>query len=379
MKEQKILNKIAGANGKTGHAQPLGTKPNDECYTAMSDILKEMNHWANLNKFNGKNIICPCDWDIVEGEDIYSITIKYNDDDVDVNGNSVHKIESVIYNLWNEDEDKLIPIQLKEDEIDGFLRDKLTCNFIRTFVQNARKWGIKSITASGYNPANGKGVKFQDVDYSKYDICCTNPPFSLYGEFMKTIVGKVDFIVLAPFLNRVTPNVGGYLFRREAYLGWGHLGHSSNNNMHLKFNNPTSANMYKVKEVACDWITSFAEAQEYRNEHYKNHKSGVDYNLYKDEYEEMENITMKDGTHPIRVPSKQFPDNYYGWMFAAVNVLSEINFEEYEWYGTNFSGYYNSHPEINPFLGKWSTKHNGKLMFHGIVFRRKSEEVSKND
>ena len=57
MKEQKILNKIAGANGKTGHAQPLGTKPNDECYTAMSYILKEMNHWANLNKFNGKNIM----------------------------------------------------------------------------------------------------------------------------------------------------------------------------------------------------------------------------------------------------------------------------------------------------------------------------------
>ena len=67
------------------------------------------------------------------------------------------------------------------------------------------------------------------------------------------------------------------------------------------------------------------------------------------------------------------------WMKLEDNVLSEINFEEYEWYGTNFSGYYNSHPEINPFLGKWSTRHNGKLMFHGIVFRRKSEEVSKND
>ncbi len=374
-KQEKVLKKIKHSIN-CGQTTPLGTKPNDECYTAMSDILKEMNHWANLNKFNGKNIICPCDWDIVEGEDIYSITIKYNDDDVDVNGNSVHKIESVIYNLWNEDEDKLIPIQLKENEIDGFLRDKLTCNFIRTFVQNARKWGIKSITASGYNPANGKGVKFQDVDYSKYDICCTNPPFSLYAEFMKTIVGKVDFIVLAPFLNRVNPNVGGYLFKKEAYLGYG-AGIPD-----MNFYNPITNNLYKTKIIAVDWITSFSDAQDERNEELSDKQTGVDYNIYKDEYEIMENMIMKDGTKAIRVPAAQIPDNYNGWMFTSVQFLQLYDLRKYDWYPTNLKGYYNSHPEINPFKEKASDKvaeHNGKSMFHGIVFRRKSEEVSKND
>lgn len=374
-KQEKVLKKIKHSIN-CGQTTPLGTKPNDECYTSMSDILKEMSYWANLNKFNGKNIICPCDWDIVEGEDIYSITIKYNDDDVDVNGNSVHKIESVIYNLWNEDEDKLIPIQLKEDEIDEFLRDKLTCNFIRTFVQNARKWGIKSITASGYNPANGKGVKFQDVDYSKYDICCTNPPFSLYAEFMKTIVGKVDFIVLAPFLNRVTPNVGGYLFRREAYLGYG-AGIPD-----MNFYNPITNNLYKTKIIAVDWITSFSDAQDERNEELSDKQTEVDYNIYKDEYIEMENMIMKDGTKAIRVPAAQIPDNYSGWMFTSVQFLQLYDLRKYDWYPTSLMGYYNSHPEINPFLGKAGNHvcdHNGKRMFHGIVFRRKSEEVSKND
>ena len=374
-KQEKVLKKIKHSIN-CGQTTPLGTKPNDECYTSMSDILKEMSYWANLNKFNGKNIICPCDWDIVEGEDIYSITIKYNDDDVDVNGNSVHKIESVIYNLWNEGEDKLIPIQLKEDEIDEFLRDKLTCNFIRTFVQNARKWGIKSITASGYNPANGKGVKFQDVDYSKYDICCTNPPFSLYAEFMKTVVGKVDFIVLAPFLNRVTPNVGGYLFKREAYLGYG-AGIPD-----MNFYNPITNNLYKTKIVAVDWITSFSDAQDERNEELSDKQTGVDYNIYKDEYEIMENMIMKDGTKAIRVPAAQIPDNYNGWMFTSIQFLQLYDLRKYDWYPTNLRGYYNSHPEINPFKEKASDKvieHNGKSMFHGIVFRRKSEEVSKND
>lgn len=68
---------------------------------------------------------------------------------------------------------------------------------------------------------------------------------------MKTIVGKIDFIVLAPFLNRVTPNVGGYLFRREAYLGFG-AGIPD-----MQFYNPTNKNEYKTKVIAVDWITSF--------------------------------------------------------------------------------------------------------------------------
>ena len=364
-KQQKVLNKIKHTSN-CGQTTPLGTKPNDECYTSMQDILNEMTYWADLRKFQGKNIICPCDWDIVEGQDIYSIKITYNETGVSVLGNDVKKIE-VVYNLWDE-ENKQITIQLKEDEIDNFLKNKLTCNFIRTFTQNARAWGIKSITASGYNPANGKGVPFQEVDFSKYDICCTNPPFSLYAEFMKTIVGKVDFIVLAPFLNRVNPNVGGYLFRREAYLGYG-AGIPD-----MNFYNPITNNLYKTKIIAVDWITSFSDAQDERNEELQNKQTGIDYNIYKDEYIEMENMIMKDGTKAIRVPATQIPDNYSGWMFTSVQFLQLYDLRKYDWYPTNLMGYYNSHPEINPFKGKAGNhvcKHNGKSMFHGIVFRKK--------
>ena len=138
-------------------------------------------------------------------------------------------------------------------------------------------------------------------------------------------------------------------------------------------------NLYKTKIVAVDWITSFSDAQDERNIELQDKQTGIDYNIYKDEYIEMENMIMKDGTKAIKVPATQIPDNYSGWMFTSIQFLQLYDLRKYEWYGTSFSGYYNSHPEINPFLGKWSTKHNGKLMFHGIVFRRKSEEVSKND
>ena len=115
-------------------------KNNDECYTQKQDVYNELSKWAALDKFRNKNIICPCDTS-----------------------------ESA---------------------------------FVKVLTENKEAWGIKSITHSHYNPVTGKGIKFQDVDYSKYDICITNPPFSLKPEFMKCIVGKVDFIVLLPFLSR---------------------------------------------------------------------------------------------------------------------------------------------------------------------------------
>ena len=367
-KQDKVLKKIKNSL-KHGNEGQLGVKKNDECYTDMQDILNELSQWAALNKFRGKDIICPCDWDIVNGENIYSITITYKEPGIEVIGNSVFKaVKSVYVDIWSDTEEPTVEhIALAEDEIEDFLRDKLTCNFVRTLTQNARAWGIKSITASGYNPANGLGIKFQDVDYSKYDVCITNPPFSLYGEFMKAIVGKIDFIVLAPLMNRANPCVGGYLMLEQAYLGFGI-------ELHMTFDNPTKENNYSgTKVVNCDWITSFCEAQAARNA--KHFKSGISYNLYKEEYVEMVGMTMKDGTHPIRVSMSTYPEDFDGWMFSTIGVLDNLDMETYEWYVTECKKYLNSNPEASPFTHKVDAQTyigaDGKKSFGGIVFRKK--------
>jgi len=386
-KQTKVLTKIKNSL-KHGNEGQLGVKKNDECYTDPQDILNELSQWAALGKFQGKKIICPCDWDVVkpkEGEDpyctvggelidsrdIYSITITYNEPGIEVVGNSVFKaVKSVYVDIWSKEEDtKVEHLALVEDEIEDFLRGKLTCNFVRTFTQNARAWGIQSITASGYNPAIDKGVKFQDVDYSQYDVCVTNPPFSLYGEFMKTIVGNIDFIVLAPLLNRNSTWEGIALYERTAYLGFGI-------ELHMTFENPTKENNYSgTKVVNCDWITSFPEAQAERNA--KHFKSGIKYDLYKDEYTVMTGMTMKDGTHPIRVSMSTYPEDFDGWMFTTIGVLDNLDQDTYEWLCLNHHKYFNqTHPELNPFSHKLSTKMFGDKGFcGGILFRKKPEVV----
>lgn len=258
-KQEKVLKKIKRAY-KSGNEGQLGPKNNDECYTQKQDVYNELSQWAALDKFRNKNIICPCDTS-----------------------------ESA---------------------------------FVKVLTENKEAWGIKSITYSCYNPVTGKGIKFQDVDYSKYDICITNPPFSLKAEFMDSIVGKIDFIVLLPFLSRNKKAIGIPMMLKQAYLGFGvHL--------HLTFANPIKENSCLcTKIVACDWITSFPEAQEVRNE--KHFKSGIKYDIYKDEFPKITTMIMKDGSCPIRVPSDIFPDDYTGWMFASINVLNRLDQETYE-------------------------------------------------
>lgn len=374
-KQEKVLTKIKNSLNSGQANTALGVKNNDECYTDPQDILNELSKWAALGKFQGKKIICPCDWDVVKDEPIYSITITYKEPGVEVIGNNVYKaVKSVEYvRLFDfEGETAEEHIALAEDEIEDFLRDKLTCNFIRTFTQNARAWGIKSITASGYNPAIDRGIKFQDVDYSKYDVCVTNPPFSLKAEFMSCIVGKIDFIVLLPFVSRNKNPIGIPMMLKQAYLGYGV-------ECHLTFSNPTKANNYSgTKVVNCDWITSFSEAQQERNN--KHFKSGIKYNLYKDEFEVVDKMVMKDDTCPIRVSMSTYPEDYDGWMFANIGVLDNLDQDTYEWYSTDTTGFFNNDPvgkTMSPYKGRWTCDKiaiGDKKLFGGIVFRKKPKE-----
>lgn len=64
-----------------------------------------------------------------------------------------------------------------------------------------------------------------------------------------------NFIILAPMVNRVNPNIGGYLMQKKAYLGFGRA-------LGLTFEDPSPDNKYKLKQVCVDWVTSFRYAQD---------------------------------------------------------------------------------------------------------------------
>lgn len=335
----------------------------DEFYTSLFDIMQELNRWQN--KFAGKDIILPCDWQILDDK-ISSIMITFNPTRCFINTAKVKSVEQE-FDLFKEFSTDDVYKEVSETVLRGLLEKRITCNFINYFLAVGPSLGIKSVTASGYDTITETGISYNNIDYTKYDICITNPPFSKYVDFMNCMLEarqnkkEFDFLLLSPFVNRVSPTVGVPLYLKQIYLGYGrHLA--------MSFKTQTT----KTKSIAVDWITTWPEAQnELNNKHYT---SGKTYDSCKHQVSIMENMVMKDGTRAIRVSGSDYPYDYTGWMFAGINVLDNLDQSRYEWTGTHFNKYFNKdHPEERPFRDlindKVLLKVGDKTAFHGIVFR----------
>ena len=337
-------------------------KADDEFYTSYIDIAAELDNWKD--KFRDKNIICPCDF--LPDNNVESITIQFSPLKFYIN--SVIKKESDFeFDLFGEFAKVKKQKEVSEAVIRRLLGERNTCNFIYYLWTIAKETGIKSISASGYDINTNRGISFDEVDYGKYDICITNPPFSLYSAFMECLMEErnkrdFNFIIIAPFMNRVAPCVAEPLMERKLWLGFGrHLA--------MEFKNPTGG---KNKKVAVDWLATWPKAQEEQDK--MSYKTGILWD--KMSYSEMPYMTMKDGTKPIKIKSiTEIPDDYKGYMFTSVAVLDKLSYKEYEWICTGCKSYFNKkHPELNPFAHKVNNEMIGygteDSCFHGILFRK---------
>lgn len=137
----------------------------------------------------------------------------------------------------------------------------------------------------------------------------------------------------------------------------------------MLFNNPTYNG---TKCVNCDWLTSFPDAQNIRNN--KHFKTGIKY--ADNTYLTMPNMIMKDGKCPIRVSMSTYPDDYDGWMFGTIGILDKLDQSVYEYYISDYAAFYNENPDLSPYNGKIKTFklhiiENGQNSFNGIIFRKK--------
>ena len=178
----------------------------DEFYTLWEDIVAEITLYKEQLK--GKRIICPCDWD-----ESYAESIVYLDGDYYKDETDLFSTGDTVKNIVIDETNK------------RFLKDinLIKCNFIKFLVSHAEAYGIASITCSGYDPATGKGVRFQDIDYSKYDVVITNPPFSIFREFIDTMFSNnMQFIVIGP-QNAITyKETFQYIKDNKMWLGYHH-------------------------------------------------------------------------------------------------------------------------------------------------------------
>ena len=276
-------------------------KQDDEFYTIYADIAEELPNYRNQLK--GKRILCPCDWDeSFEEQIVYSDGTEVFSNDLFNDSNFVKDIN---INETKKSFEKKI--------------DLIKCNFIKFLVSHAEDYEIKSISVSGYDPINQKGIRFQDIDYSKYDVVITNPPFSQFREFVDTMFkNNMAFIVIGP-QNAITyKEVFKYIFENKMWIGY---------HFHLTgFDLPDGTHIPKNdnRVRTCCWFTNMEVSLRH------------DEMILTEKYDESINVKYinYDAIHVKETNS--IPYDYEGEMGVPITFLQKYNPEQFEIIG--FSG-----------------------------------------
>ena len=191
---------MASGNEYLGRAKAA---QEDEFYTTYEAVSAELTKYAD--QLRGKRIICPCDWD----ESLDEILVYASEDYV-----AGHDLFSPGGSVKVVDTDATDAKVMKDIGL-------VSCNFVKFLIAHAEAYGIASIAVSGYNPATEEGVRFQDIDYTNYDVAITNPPFSQIREFVDVMFDNgMDFLILAPQLAAKAKNIFPRIVHNEMWLGY---------------------------------------------------------------------------------------------------------------------------------------------------------------
>jgi hypothetical protein len=273
----------------------------DEYYTMYEDISAEVPLYKEQLK--GKRILCPCDWDE-----------SYNEEIVFKAENHVVKTT-----LFSESGTiKQIDIEQSKKKIEKDL-NSIKCNFVKFLVAHADDYGIKSISVSGYNPRTNEGIRFQDVEYSHYDLVITNPPFSQFRELIDILSkNAVEFLVIGPQTAIGYKNVSLLIRQNKLWLGYAKqlYGFGRPDGTRLLSKNPEGS-----VPRACKWYTNLDVS--YRH----------DKLILTEEYIVEKYPFYKEfgGIRPIYITeTKNIPYNYDSEMGVPFTFLQKYNPEQFE-------------------------------------------------
>jgi hypothetical protein len=274
----------------------------DEFFTLYEDIANEIpNYRAQLR---GKRILCPCDWD----ESLDEVLVYANEETV-----AASNLLSSRCTIKHVDTD------MSKHGIERDI-DIIRCNFVKFLVAHAEDYGIASVAVSGYDPATGEGVRFQDIDYSRYDLVITNPPFSQFREFIAAMFkNDMQFLVIGP-QNAITyKDCFDRIKNNEMWFGY---------HYHLKgFTRPDGTVIPKNDNLprSCGWYTNLDVSRRH------------DRMILTEEYDPEKNPTYVNYEAIEVSKTVAIPRNFAGEMGVPVTFLQKYNPDQFEIVGSSRS------------------------------------------
>ena len=335
---------------------------NDEFYTQYHDIEKEIQAYLDYNPqvFKDKTVLLPCD------DPEWSNFTKYFAQNFERFG-----LKKLISTSYAAESKKLrIPYQpsLFETESPQFDKKKTAVKgkiFILDRAHPAKD--TLNIEALQWKYLTGDG-DFRSAEVTalrdEADFIITNPPFSLFREFLAWIMQGRKKCVIIGNMNAITyKETFKYIQNNELWIGNGFAG----GNAFFKELSPQKVyanGVYDettglVKFRNCCWFTNIDHGKRHQPLELQTMAENLKYSRHK---EIRQNGYQKyDNYDAIEVPfTDAIPSDYTGVMGVPISFLDKYCPEQFEIMGATQRGCHNLVPDIRKYDSYWEVKQNGE-------------------
>ena len=346
---------------------------NDEFYTQYEDIQKEINAYIEYNPgvFKNKVVLLPCD------DPEWSNFTKFFAQNFERFG--IKKLISTSYAMESKNFKYPYQISLFESESPQFDKEKTeTHGKIFTLTRENKRAGKINIDDLEWSYLEGDGDFRSDEVKAlrdEADIIVTNPPFSLYREFINWIFEKQKQFLVIGNKNCVTYKEIFALIKANK-LWSGKTEWSGGLWFETKDSNDIDKviNGINMKNVSSVWFTNLEHGRRHQPLQLMSMADNLKYSKHK---EIRENGYQKyDNYDVINVPyTDAIPNDYNEVMGVPISFLEKYNPNQFKILGMSASAGYNYEIVGIPFLGEKDARPliNGKNTFARIFIKRITE------
>lgn len=330
---------------------------NDEFYTQYADIQNEINAYLEYdeNAFRNKTVLLPCD------DPEWSNFTKFFAQNFELLG--LKKLISTSYAAESKTFKYPYQISMFEQEDEKFDATKTTTlGKIFTLSRDKNKSGRIDIGDLEWQYLKGDG-DFRSKEIKalreEADIIVTNPPFSLYREFIAWIFeAKKNFIMIgnksSVTYKEIFPLIKDNLLW-SGKTGWGGG---------LWFETKNSSDVDKVinginmKNVASVWFTNMEHGRRHEPLHLMTMADNLKFSKHKDVREK--GYQRYDNYDAIEVPyTDAIPSDYNGIMGVPITFLEKYNPDQFVILGSTQRGCHDEVPDTKKYDDYWEVKQNG--------------------
>lgn len=292
------------AKNESLHAANRAKK--DEFYTQLSDIENELRHYKE--HFKAKTVLCNCDDPRVSNFSVYFVLNFRN-----------LGLKRLITTCYKNNEPDLFSMNECDRAVYAIYDGTPNCNSVED---------AKQIPYREFEHSDGDFRSPECIELLKEaDIVVTNPPFSLFREYVAQLIKYDKKFIIIGHQNAITyKEIFPLIQQNRLWLGVGFKGCAGH--FYSKYEDTASAGDHRegmIRVSGVTWFTNLDIA--------KRHEELILYKTYNTEdYPEYENYKA------IEVgKSNEIPSDYYGVMGVPITFLYKYNPEQFEIIGATES------------------------------------------